>query len=51
MGLTPTGQNFTSVNEHATLNGEHVPYTAGYNFFLEGKRKRVIINSMNKRLS
>ena len=66
MGLARTDQNFTSVNEHATLDGvvyffsfeftklltlfkdhlqyffcgEHVPWYSGYNFFLEGKRKR-----------
>ena len=30
--------------------GEHVPWYSGYNFFLEDKRKRVIINSMKRNL-
>ena len=79
MGSARTDQNFTSVNEHAMLDGvvylfsfepkkasdtvigplilfyyffcgERVPWYSGYNFFLEGKRKRVIINSMKRNL-
>ena len=30
--------------------GEHVPYTVDTTFFLEGQRKRVIINSMKRNL-
>ena len=30
--------------------GEHVPWYSGYHVFLEGKRKRVIINSMKRNL-
>ena len=78
MGSARTDQNFTSLNEHAALDGvvyffsfeftklltlfkdhlnfffffcgEHVPWYSGYNVFLQGKRKRVIINSMKRNL-